>query len=117
MKDYLDIILGTLAVIGAIYRLAQVEANINAKIARLESTIFTTVDNLKDNLVDRVSTTDRKLDIHLVECKEKKFFVDYLLNDADKKIEHKFNRLANWINQISGFLKKQSGFEIRDDKF
>jgi DNA-binding HxlR family transcriptional regulator len=117
MKDYLDIILGTLAVIGAIYRLAQVEANINARISRLETTILVEVDQTKDGLTERLNKVEQGLAVHLVEYSEKKLFAEYRFNAIDKTVEHKFNRLANWITQIAGFLHKQSGFQIRDDKF
>ncbi|MCL6752261.1 hypothetical protein KBT16_15340 [Nostoc sp. CCCryo 231-06] len=48
---------------------------------------------------------------------DKENIYEYRLNTTDKLIEHKFNRLANWVNQISGYLHKESGFQIRDDKF
>ncbi|MBE9054173.1 hypothetical protein IQ243_28035 [Nostocales cyanobacterium LEGE 11386] len=113
----LSIVLGLITLAGAIYRLAQVEANINSKIARLESTLLTVVDQTKDNLSDRLVSIEKKIDIHLTEYAEKKVFVEYRFNATDKLIEHKFNRLANWIKQITGFLNKESGFQIRDDQF
>ncbi|MEH2049576.1 hypothetical protein [Nostoc sp.] len=48
---------------------------------------------------------------------DKENIYEYRLNNADKTIEHKFNRLANWITQIAGYLHKKTGFQIRDDKF
>jgi hypothetical protein len=95
VNNALTIIMGLLAVIGSIYRLAQVEANIISKINNL----------------------DKKVDVHLTEYSEKKQFVDYRLNANEKLIEHKFNRLAGWIKQITGFLGKESNFHIRDDQF
>jgi uncharacterized protein YicC (UPF0701 family) len=117
MKDYLDIILGCIALVGAIYRLAQVEAHINARIARMESAINTAVDNLKDSLVERLNNTENKLNIHLVEYNEKKLFTEYRLNATDESVKHKFNRLAGLIKQVSGFLHRESGFQIRDDQY
>ncbi|MDZ8135122.1 MAG: hypothetical protein RM049_07435 [Nostoc sp. DedQUE04] len=117
INNALTIILGLLTLVGAIYRLAQVEANINAKINRVESTVLTAVDQLKDNFVDRLYTVERKLDVHLTEYNEKKLFVEYRLNGIENMVKHKFDRLANWVKQIAGFLNKQSNFQIRDDKF
>ncbi|MDZ8096724.1 MAG: hypothetical protein RMZ42_33020 [Nostoc sp. DedQUE05] len=103
--------------IAGIYRLAQIESNINAKINRVETTVLSAVDQLKDNLVDRLYTVERKVDVHLTEYSEKKLFVEYRLNGLESMIKHKFDRLANWVKQIVGFLNKQSNFQIRDDKF
>jgi uncharacterized phage protein gp47/JayE len=118
INDALTITLGLLALIGAIYRLAQVEATINANITRVETSLKADVDALKDNLLEKLNTTQRKLERHLVEYKgDKENVYEYRLNAADKAIEHKFNRLANWITQIAALLYKQCGFQIRDDKF
>ncbi|MDZ8090188.1 MAG: hypothetical protein RMY16_32235 [Nostoc sp. DedQUE12b] len=117
INNALTIILGLLTLVGAIYRLAQVEANINAKINRVESTLLASVDQLKDNFVDRLYTVERKVDVHLTEYNEKKLFVEYRLNGIESMVKHKFDRLASWVKQIAGFLNKQSNFQIRDDKF
>jgi hypothetical protein len=103
--------------VGGIYQLARIEANINAKIVKTEVDLLTAIDALKDNLVDRLYIVEKKLDVHLTEYSEKKVFLEYRLNDTDKRIEHKFNRLSNWIKQIAGFLNKESSFQIRDDQF
>ncbi|MHC5861700.1 hypothetical protein [Nostoc sp.] len=107
LNNALTIILGLLALIGAIYRLAQVEASIHARITSLEY-----------NLSTKLDLVERKLEIHVTQyLSDKDNIYEYRLNNADKTIEHKFNRLANWITQISGYLNKESGFQIRDDKF
>ncbi|MBD2197946.1 MULTISPECIES: hypothetical protein [Calothrix] len=117
VNNAITVISGLLLIIGAIYRLSQVESNINAKITKVETSILTTMDQLEDKLAIRFHDTEKKLDIHLTEYSEKKVFLDYRLNATDKAIEHKFNRLANWIKQITGFLGKESNFQIRDDQF
>ncbi|MEH2236008.1 hypothetical protein [Nostoc sp.] len=107
VSSTLTIILGLVALVGAIYRLAQVEANINSRISLLEYT-----------LISKITAIERKLDIHVIQYQsDKENIYEYRLNDVNKTIQHKFNRLANWITQISGFLHKESGFQIRDDKF
>lgn len=106
----LTVIIGLLTVIGSIYRLAQIEANINAKMLLLEYTLNT-----------KISIIDSKIVGHLIQYdNDKEYIYIYRLNDNEKTIEHKFNRLANWVNQISGYLNKQNqenGFQIRDDRF
>jgi len=106
----LTIVIGLITIVGSIYRLAQIESNINAKISLLEFSLNT-----------KIGIIDSKIVIHLTQYQsDKEYIYIYRLNDHDKAIEHKFNRLANWINQISGYLNKQdkeTGFQIRDDKF
>ncbi|MBC6434486.1 hypothetical protein FM036_29495 [Nostoc sp. HG1] len=107
VNNALTIILGLLALIGSIYRLAKVEANINSRISLLEY-----------NLLNKLDLGERRLEVHLTQYQaDKENIYEYRLNTTDKLIEHKFNRLANWVNQISGYLHKESGFQIRDDKF
>ncbi|MEH1940087.1 MAG: hypothetical protein V7L01_07710 [Nostoc sp.] len=118
MNNALTIILGLLTLIGSIYRLAKIEANINSRISNVETNLLLAIDNLKDNLADRINTTNSKVEIHITEYKaDKEYIYLYRLNASDKALEHKFNRLANWITQIAGFLHKETGFQIRDDKF
>ena len=68
--------------------------------------------------MDKVTLLDRRVDMHLIEYKgDKENIYEYRLNAVDKAIEHKFNRLANWITQIAALLYKQCGFQIQDNKF
>ncbi|MEH1802142.1 MAG: hypothetical protein V7L13_23870 [Nostoc sp.] len=118
INNILAIIIALLTIIGAIYRLAQIEANINSRISHVEANILIVVDSLKDGLIEKINTTNNKLEIHITEYKgDKEYVYLYRLNANDKAIEHKFNRLANWITQIAGFLHEKTGFQIRDDKF
>ncbi|MBW4675375.1 MAG: hypothetical protein KME52_15535 [Desmonostoc geniculatum HA4340-LM1] len=94
VNNALTIILGLIAVIGAIYRLAQVESNIIAKINGLE----------------------KKLDIHLTEYQARKEHYDYLLNDLNNRLQHQANRVKDWIDQIVAHLHEKAGFIIRDRK-
>jgi hypothetical protein len=107
LNSAITIILGLLALIGSIYRLAQVESNINLRISIMEH-----------NLIKKIDLTERKIDIHLTQYQgDKENIYEYRMNSTDQLINHKFNRLASWINQISGYLNKEGNFQIRDDKF
>ncbi|MBH8575778.1 hypothetical protein I8752_22795 [Nostocaceae cyanobacterium CENA369] len=117
INNALTIISGLLLVCGAIYRLAQVEANINARIRAVETNVLNAVDELKNNFVDRLHTTEKKLDIHLTEYQGKKEYYEYRIHDFDSRLEHKFNRLRGLIKQLAGFLNKQAGFVLRDDEY
>jgi hypothetical protein len=114
----LTIILALIALVVSIYRLAQVEANINSRISHVESSILAIIDSTQDNLSERIIVLERKVDVHLAKYDgDKKYIYLYRLNANNKLVVNKFNRLANWITQIAGFLHKHSGFQIRDDKF
>ncbi|MEH2088041.1 hypothetical protein [Nostoc sp.] len=96
INNALTIAGGLILIIGAIYRLAQVEAKIN----------------------DKIDDVDKKLEILLTQyAADKEYIYLYRLHTLDKAIEHKFNRLANWVTQIAVFLHKKTGFQIRYDKF
>lgn len=102
---------------GAVYRLAQVESNINARITRVETNVLSAVDQLKDDVTGRLYTIEKNLDVHLTEYAGKKEHYDYRIHDFDTRLEHKFNRLRGLIKQLAGFLSKESGFVLRDDEY
>lgn len=110
----LTVALGMLSIVGAIYRLAQVEANINARITKVENHVLAAVDKLKDDFVVRLYTTERKLDVHLTEYEAKKEHYDYRIHDFDKRLEHQGKRIKDWIDQIVTHLYEKSSFILRD---
>ncbi|MBD2605479.1 hypothetical protein H6G81_13285 [Scytonema hofmannii FACHB-248] len=103
--------------IGGIYRLAQIEAHINARITNVQATLLAAIDSQRDNLVDKLYLNEKRLEVHLTEYTEKKLFSEYRHNATDKQLEHKFNRLRGLIKQLAGFLNKESGFILRDDEY
>lgn len=117
VNNAITIVSGVILIVGSIYRLSQVESNIKSQISKVEASTLKAIDDLEDKLIIRFYETEKKLDVHLAEYNEKKEFFEYRLNDCDKRIEHKFKRLANWVKQIAGFLNKESNFQIRDDQF
>ncbi len=117
INNVLTVVSLVFMLVAGIYRLAQIEANINAKISKLETTLLTAIDALKDNFSDRLYLNEKKLDVHLTEYIEKKLFAEYRHNATDKLVEHKFNRLRGLIKQLAGFLNKESGFILRDDEY
>ncbi|MEH1905825.1 MAG: hypothetical protein V7L04_31720 [Nostoc sp.] len=86
------------ALLGAIYKLA-IEPNINAKIASLETKGFLVIDNLKDKLNERVTTTDRKVDIHLQDYTNYKDANLLQSNGLDEKINHTWNKTKELIER------------------
>ena len=89
INSALTIILGLLALIGSIYRLAQIESNINSRISNVETSLLLVVDNLKDNLSDKLNTISSRLEIHITEYKgDKEYIYIYRLNANEKAVEH-----------------------------
>jgi hypothetical protein len=103
--------------VGGIYRLAKIEENINSKISRTEKHLLDAIDSVNDKFVGKFYETDKKIDIHLALYEEHKLFTEGRINDLKVVIEHKFIRLAHWINQISDLLYEHYKFRIKDDKF
>lgn len=102
--------------VAGIYRLAQIEANINNKIKTVEDNVLKAVDQLRGNIVDRLYANEKKLDVHLTEYQGKKEHYDYRINDFDNRLLHQGNRIKDWIDQIATHLHENSGFIIRDRK-
>jgi hypothetical protein len=103
--------------IGGIYRLTQIEAQINTRITNVQTTLLAAIDSHRDNFVDKLYINEKKLEVHVTEYTEKKLFSEYRHNATDKQLEHKFNRLRGLIKQLAGFLNKESGFILRDDEY
>jgi hypothetical protein len=91
VNNALTIILGLIAVIGAIYRLAQIESSIVSKINNIE----------------------KKIDIHLAEYNGRDELVQYRLKGHDEMISHKFSRCWDEIKDIEKYLAKD-GFIPRE---
>ncbi|MBD2503413.1 hypothetical protein H6G83_22885 [Anabaena azotica FACHB-119] len=102
---------------GAVYRLGQIEASINSRIKAVETSVLSAIDQLKDNVADRLYLLEKELKVHTTEYEGKKEHYDYRINDFDNRLEHKFKRLSNLIKQLAGFLNKESGFVLRDDEY
>ncbi|MBD2771603.1 hypothetical protein [Iningainema tapete] len=89
MKDYLEIILGVLALIGIVYR-----------VAKLESEMYEAIDGVGDALTERINLTLNEFRIHVAVYRERKEQVDYLIHGLDEKINHKFDRLYQEIKVL-----------------
>jgi hypothetical protein len=103
VKNYLDVVIGVCAIVGIIWRLALVKAEIEKEYERL-----------KDYLDDKIIKTENELKIHLTEYEGKKELLEYQLSGINQKLDHKFNRCWAEIKQQQAFLVKQ-GFVPRED--
>lgn len=89
MKEYIQIILGILALIGIVYR-----------VARLQSEVYEAIDDLGDALSEQINLIINEFRIHVAVYKERKEQVDYLIHGLDEKINHKFDRLHQEIKLL-----------------
>jgi ADP-glucose pyrophosphorylase len=87
INSALTIVLGLIAIIGAIYRLAQIESSI----------------------INKINILEKKLDVHLAEYDGKSELIEYRLKSQEELIAHKFNRCWNQIKDIESYLAK-NGF-------
>ncbi|MBW4556414.1 MAG: hypothetical protein KME59_10820 [Trichormus sp. ATA11-4-KO1] len=92
IKDGLQIILALAAVITLVFRLAQLEANIQ----------------------NRITEVDNRMKLALSEYKGHKEMVDYQLHGLNEKIDHKFKRLHDAQKEIQDFLAKTTSFIKRE---
>jgi len=119
MKDYLDIILGVAAIVGAIYRIAQVESNINARLARLQTKIDASVDVLKDTLLEKINSITQRIEIHLTEYQGKKEYLDYRIHDLEKdNLSERLNSMQDRLNiHLTEYQGRKEHYDYRIHDF
>lgn len=111
--DALTIILGLITLIGAIYRLAQVEANINARITRIESSVLIEIDKLGDNTTKEIHAIQVDFIILKADYAVRKEWYTETAHGLKGMIAHKFSRLNFHLIDVQRHLEKSSGFIIR----
>jgi len=94
VKNNLDIILGLAALVAVVYRVFQVEAAIDDAI-----------EDLKHNLITRITANETSFSVHVAIYQERKEQVDYLIHALDEKIDHKANRLLGEIKDLKAEVK------------
>jgi len=94
MKNNLDIILGLAALVAVVYRVFHVEA-----------AIYDAIEELKHNLVSRITTNETSFSVHVAIYQERKEQVDYLIHALDEKIDHKANRCLGEIRDLEAEVK------------
>ncbi len=90
LKDFVEILLAAIAFGTLIYRMSEAKAQLQRKIDSLE----------------------RKLDLHVAEVKGNKEFIDYVMHGLDDKIDHKFQRLWQIVQEIQRVLETKLGYII-----
>lgn len=106
VHNSITVIVGIITILGAVYKLAQVEANINIKIAGLETKSFLVVDNLKDQVGERITTLDRKVDIHLQDYTNYKDAILLQNNGLDGKINHTWAKTKELLDSQKTEIKE-----------
>lgn len=101
-------VVGVITIFTAIYKLV-IEPSIDAKIAslglstntqisNLATTNLITVENLKDRLNDKLTTLDRKVDIHLQDYTNYKDAVLLQHNGLNDSIKHNWSKTEKLFN-------------------
>ncbi len=113
LTNALTIILGLITLIGAIYRLAQVEANINARIGKIEHNLLVEIDKVGDRTVGDLHQMQMEFSIHKADYTVRKEWQTDVAHGLKDMIKHKFSRLNYHIIDIQRHLEKNSGFVVR----
>ncbi|MBH8563780.1 hypothetical protein I8748_16540 [Nostoc sp. CENA67] len=101
IKDNLELVLTIVGLIGIVFRIAQVKADIESSI-----------DKVKDDLKDEIRFISTTLQVGQAKSEAKKEMIEYYLNDLYYQIDHKFIRAWEEIKELQKFLQKD-GFIIR----
>ncbi|MEH2454483.1 hypothetical protein [Nostoc sp.] len=120
IHNYVVVIGGIIAIISAIYKLV-IEPSIDAKIASLETKGFILIDNFKGNINDKLTTLDRKVDIHMQDYSNYKEANLLQANGLNERINHSWNKTKELFNdekierkEIQVFLKNQRDYKNRE---
>lgn len=101
-KDLIEIVVGILAVLGVIYKIAQVERR-----------IYEEIINTKYSINQRVVECEHTLSLHLQDYANRKESVDWRMGQLDQKINHKDEKLHKQIKDVQLFLEKHLSFRLR----
>lgn len=101
LKDTLDVILGFAAIIGIVLH-----------IAKTKSDIEKAIDNVKDDLSDKIANLSTEIKVNQARQDGKREMTEYFINDIYSQIHHKFYRCWDEIQNLQGFLQ-QYGFIAR----
>lgn len=106
LHNIIYVVVGVIAILGAIYKVVQTEANINIKIINLETKGFLTIDNLKDSLSERITTIDRKIDIHLQDYINYKDAILLQGKGLDERISHTWAKTKELLTDQKTEIKE-----------
>jgi hypothetical protein len=113
VNNALTIILGLIALVGAIYRLGQVEANIYAKISKVETNLLAEIDKVSDSTIKDLHQIQMDFSTHKADYSVRKEWHTETAHGLKQMIRHKFSRLNYHIIDIQRHLEKHSGFIVR----
>ena len=100
-KDSLDILLGTITIIGVIWHIAKVKADIEKSI-----------DSVKDQLTESLRNLGTDIKVSQARQEGRREMTEYYINDLYYQVNHRFYRCWEQIKDLQSFLKKD-GFVVR----
>ncbi|AFY43670.1 hypothetical protein [Nostoc sp. PCC 7107] len=95
LKDSVDVILSVTALIGIIFHIAKIKADIEKAI-----------DDVKDELRTELMSLNTDVKVSRAQQEGKKEMVEYFINDLYYQIHHKFYRVWNEVKDLQSFLQK-----------
>lgn len=63
---------------------------------------------------ENMNRVEKALDLHIQDYINRKEFVEFIVNQLDEKINHKFGRLYSSMKDIEKFLQKGGDFRVRE---
>ncbi|MEH2461140.1 hypothetical protein [Nostoc sp.] len=105
IHNTIAVIVGIITILGSVYKLV-IEPSIDTKIASLETKGFLIIDNLKDKVSERITTIDRKIDIHLQDYINYKDAILLQNNGLDGKINHTWFKTKELLDSLKTEIKE-----------
>ncbi|MEH2014177.1 hypothetical protein [Nostoc sp.] len=120
IHDDIAIVVGIVTIISAVYKVV-VEPKIDAKIAGLETKGFLIIENSKNILSEKITTVDRKIDIHLESYTNYKEASLLQANGLNERINHSWNKTKELFNnekaerkEFQALIQKQRELKNRE---
>ena len=101
-KDLVELIVGVLAVLGVVY-----------KIAKVERRIYEEITSVKHTLTTKLIECEHSMRLHLQDYANRRESVEWRMGQLDQKINHKDERLRNQVKDVQLFLEKHLSFRVR----
>ena len=101
LKDSLEVVWTLICLIGVIWHIAKVKADIEKSI-----------DDVKDDLTEELRNLGTDIKVSQARHEGRKEMTEYYINDLYYQVNHRFYRCWEQIKDLQSFLKKD-GFVVR----
>jgi ribosome-associated translation inhibitor RaiA len=102
-ESAIALVVSLITILGAIYKVASVEKH-----------IYTAIDEVKDNLSDRLNLLSQKLDLHIAKYEGERQLDRSQAAMSQEKIEDRLKQLRGYIRDVQEYLAKTTeNFKVR----